>query len=99
VRADCAKLLEKRRSTVKEELMEMRIPQSELPASISAIGAASALAGRDFVQINFLKEDGYGSAWGFLYDPHQTYLTTMPKWPPVKNTMYRDFYEFRIEGE
>jgi len=26
VRADCAKLLEKRRSTVKEELMEMRIP-------------------------------------------------------------------------
>jgi hypothetical protein len=91
VRADCAKLLEKKRS--------MNIPRSGLPPSFAAIGAASAWVAHDSVRINFLKDDGFGSAWGFLYDPHQTYLTEMPKWPPVRNTLYRDFYEFRIEGE
>lgn len=97
VRSDCEQLLERRRTTVENELMELHLSSSELPASFTRLGAKFVRVTPENVQV-CLYTDWNGGAWGFLYDPKRAYIAA--GWPDdIRATWYRDFYEFRVRGE
>lgn len=97
VRHDCVQLLERRRATVEDDGMMLHLSGQEIPASFSRMGTKFVRVMPSNVQI-CLYTDGYGGAWGFLYDPSRSYLAA--RWPDeVRATWYRDFFEFKVRGQ
>lgn len=97
VRHDCAQLLESRRAMVTDDFEMLSLSGQEIPASFSRMGAKRVRVTPSNVQI-CLYTDGFGGAWGFLYDPNRSYLAAREP-EDVRATWYRDFYEFRERGQ
>lgn len=97
VRRDCVQLLERRRATVKDDFENLYLSGQEIPASFSRMGAKRVRVTPNNVQI-CLSTDGFGGAWGFLYDPNRSYLAA-GRPDDVRSTWYRDFFEFRVRGQ
>lgn len=99
VRQECVGLLQRRTASVPDESPEMHLHGAEVPESLQRLGATYVRVTCNNVQISVIPYSPLtGSAWGFLYDPNQAYLTD--RWPDdIRPTWYRDFYEFRVYGE
>jgi hypothetical protein len=99
VRADCLKLIEKYKSTARDESKDMILPRSKLPPSLIAIGATSAWVTSDTVEINLAREHSMARD-GFLYVAVPVDLANEPPGiEMVRPTIYRDFYEYRGMSE
>lgn len=99
VREECIRLLERRQATFGREYKELHLHGSEIPASLTRLGATFVRVTHNNVQISLIPLSPLtGGAWGFLYDPTRASITDgEPR--EVRATWYRDFYEFRVRGE
>jgi hypothetical protein len=99
VRQECIRLIDHRQATLESENQELHLHGSEIPASLTRLGATFVRVTRSNVQISLIPLSPLtGGAWGFLYDPTRAYLTD-GRPDDVRATWYRDFYEFRVRGE
>ena len=97
IRNDCEQLLELRRKTTEHD---MPVSGAAIPVSFTRIGVSYAWVTANKVHI-CLENDGYrgdGGAWGFLYDPNQSYREEGSP-DEVRPTWYDGFYEFTRYAE